>query len=55
MVTTYQPCVHPKFVITIVTNDDPFCNNGYRWYVDLGGKYLAKYKEEMMFTTDFWY
>jgi hypothetical protein len=36
-----------NFVITIVTNDDPFHNSGYRWYVNQGGEHLPKYKEEM--------
>jgi hypothetical protein len=36
-----------NLVITVVTNDDPFCNSGYKWYVSQGGQYSPKHKEEM--------
>jgi hypothetical protein len=26
-----------NLVITVVTNDDPFRNSGYKWYVSQGG------------------
>jgi hypothetical protein len=29
-----------NLVITIVTNDDSFCNSDYRWYVSQGGNTL---------------
>jgi hypothetical protein len=34
-------------LITIVTNDDPFRNSGYKWYVSQGGHHSPKYKDEM--------
>jgi hypothetical protein len=37
-----------NLVITIVTNDDPFCNSGYKWYVSQGGWHSPKHKEEML-------
>jgi hypothetical protein len=36
-----------NLVITIVTNDDPFYNSGYKWYVSLGGQHSPKHKDEM--------
>jgi hypothetical protein len=36
-----------NLVITIVTNDNPFHNSGYKFYMEKGGKHLPKYKEEM--------
>jgi hypothetical protein len=36
-----------NLVITVVTNDDPFCNRGYKRYVSQGGRHSPKYKEEM--------
>jgi hypothetical protein len=36
-----------NLVITIVTNDDPFCNSAYKRYVSQGGRHSPKYKEEM--------
>jgi hypothetical protein len=36
-----------NLVITIVTNDDPFCNSGYEWHVNQGGQYSPKHNDEM--------
>jgi hypothetical protein len=36
-----------NLVIIIVTNDDPFCNTGYKWYLSQGGHHSPKHKEEM--------
>jgi hypothetical protein len=36
-----------NIVITIVTNDDPFRNSEYKWYVSQGGKHSPKHKDEM--------
>jgi hypothetical protein len=36
-----------NLVITIVTNDDPFHNNAYKWYVSQGGWHSPKHKEEI--------
>jgi hypothetical protein len=36
-----------NLVITIVTNDDPFHNSGYKWYVSQGGQHSSKHKDEM--------
>jgi hypothetical protein len=36
-----------NLVITIVTNDYPFCNSGYKWYMSKGGEHLPQYKVEM--------
>jgi hypothetical protein len=36
-----------NLVITVVTNDDPFCNSAYKWYVSQGGWHSPKHKEEM--------
>jgi hypothetical protein len=36
-----------NLVITIVTNDDPFRNSGYKWYVSQGGYHSQKHKDEM--------
>jgi hypothetical protein len=36
-----------NFVITIVTNDDPFCNSVYKWYVSQGGRHSPKHKKVM--------
>jgi hypothetical protein len=36
-----------NLVITIVTNDDPFPNSAYKWYVCQGGWHSPKHKEEM--------
>jgi hypothetical protein len=36
-----------NLVITIVTNDDPFHNSAYKWYVIQGGLHSPKHKEEM--------
>jgi hypothetical protein len=36
-----------NLVITIVTNNDPLCNNGYKWYVSHGGQHSPKHKEEI--------
>jgi hypothetical protein len=33
--------------ITIVANDDPFCNGGYIWYVSQGGQHSPKHKDDM--------
>jgi hypothetical protein len=35
-----------NLVITIVTNDDPFRNSGYKWYVSQGGQHSPKHKDE---------
>jgi hypothetical protein len=34
-------------VLIIVTNDDHFCNSGYRFYVGGGGNHVPDYKDEM--------
>jgi hypothetical protein len=36
-----------NLIITIVTNNDPFCNSGYKWYVSQGGQHSPKYKDEI--------
>jgi hypothetical protein len=36
-----------NLVITIVTNDDPFRNSRYKWYMSQGGQHSPKYKDEM--------
>jgi hypothetical protein len=36
-----------NLVITIVTNDDPFRNSEYKWYVSQGGQHSPKHKDEM--------
>jgi hypothetical protein len=36
-----------NLVITIVTNDHPFRNSAYKWYVSQGGRHSPKHKEEM--------
>jgi hypothetical protein len=36
-----------NLVIIIVTNDDPFHNSGYKWYVSQGGQHSPKRKDEM--------
>jgi hypothetical protein len=36
-----------NLVIAIVTNDDPFRNSGYKWYMRQGGQYSPKHKDEM--------
>jgi hypothetical protein len=36
-----------NLVITIVTNDDNFCNIAHKWYVNQGGRHSPKHKEEM--------
>ncbi len=36
-----------NLVITIVTNDDPFCNSVYKWYMSQRGWHSPKHKEEM--------
>jgi hypothetical protein len=36
-----------NLVITIVTNDHPFCISGYKWYMSQGGQYSPKHKDEM--------
>jgi hypothetical protein len=36
-----------NLVITIVNNDDPFHNSGYKWYVSQGAQHSPKHKEEM--------
>jgi hypothetical protein len=36
-----------NLVITIITNDDSFCNSAYKWYVSQGGRHSPKHKEEM--------
>jgi hypothetical protein len=36
-----------NFVITIVTNDVPFHNSGYKWYVSQGGQHSPKHKDKM--------
>jgi hypothetical protein len=36
-----------NLLITIVTNDDPFRNSAYKWYVRQGGQHSPKHKEEM--------
>jgi hypothetical protein len=36
-----------NLIITIVTNDDPFCNSGYKWYVSQGWQHSPKYKDQM--------
>jgi hypothetical protein len=36
-----------NLVITIVTNDDPFCNSGYKLYVSQGGKHSPTQKDEI--------
>jgi hypothetical protein len=36
-----------NLVITIVTNDDPFYNSDYRWYMSQGGQNSPKHKDEM--------
>jgi hypothetical protein len=36
-----------NLIITIVTNDNPFCNSGYRWYMSQGGQHSPKHKDEV--------
>jgi hypothetical protein len=36
-----------NLVITIVTNEDPFRNSGYKLYVSQGGHDSPKHKDEM--------
>jgi hypothetical protein len=36
-----------NLIITIVSNDDPFHNSAYKWYVSQGGQNSPKHKEEM--------
>jgi hypothetical protein len=36
-----------NLVITIVTNDDPFYNSAYKWYVNQGGWHSPQHKEDM--------
>jgi hypothetical protein len=36
-----------NLVITIVTNDDPFRNSGYKWYMSQGRQHSPKHKDEM--------
>jgi hypothetical protein len=36
-----------NLVITIVTNDNPFHNSAYKWYVSQVGRHSPKHKEEM--------
>jgi hypothetical protein len=36
-----------NLIITIVTNDDPFRNSEYKWYVSHGGQHSPKHKDEM--------
>jgi hypothetical protein len=36
-----------NLIITIVTNDDPFRNSGYKWYVSQGWQHSPKYKDQM--------
>jgi hypothetical protein len=36
-----------NLVIAIVTNDDPFRNSGYKWYVSEGWKHSPRHKDEM--------
>jgi hypothetical protein len=40
-------CSSQNLVITIVTNDDPFHNSGYRFYVSKGGIHITNCKDEM--------
>jgi hypothetical protein len=42
-----NPVFITNLVITIVTNDDPFCNSGYKWYVSQEGQHSPKHKDEM--------
>jgi hypothetical protein len=37
-----------NLVITLVTNDDPFHNSGYKWYMSQGGQHSPKHKDEML-------
>jgi hypothetical protein len=36
-----------NLLITIVTNDVPFCNSGYRWYMSQGEQHSPKHKDQM--------
>jgi hypothetical protein len=36
-----------SLVITIVTNDDPFRNSGYKWYRSQGEQHSPKHKDKM--------
>jgi hypothetical protein len=44
-----------NLVRTIVTNDDPFCNSGYTFYVSEGGSAIRVVKMRCMIAIDFWY
>jgi hypothetical protein len=36
-----------NLVITIVSNDDPFHNSSYRWYMSQSGQHSPKHEDEM--------
>jgi hypothetical protein len=36
-----------NLAITIVTNDDPFRNSGYKWYMSQGEQHSPKHKDDM--------